>query len=88
MRVDYIQPLRFFFLKKNFFAGCLPDRALGKENTKKNKKKLFAGCLEERHSAKKIWKKIKKSLPGASDMAPGKEIIKKKLKKSLPGVSR
>jgi hypothetical protein len=27
------------FLKK-FFAGCLPDRALGKENTKKNKKTL------------------------------------------------
>jgi hypothetical protein len=33
----------FFIFLKKFFAGCRPDRALGKENTKKNKKNSLPG---------------------------------------------
>jgi hypothetical protein len=64
-------PANKLYKKIKIFAGCLADTALGKENTKKNKK-LFVECPRCAAPGKENLKKIKKSLPGASDIAPGK----------------
>jgi hypothetical protein len=42
---------------RNSSCSKFPERALGKENTKKNKK-LFAGCLGSVTPGKEIIKKI------------------------------
>ena len=57
---------------KKLFAGCPRGATPGKEIIKKNKK-IFAGCLPGTAPGKEnLKKKLKKSLPGSSDMAPGK----------------
>jgi hypothetical protein len=58
--------------KRKIFAGCLADTALGKENTKKKLKTLCRVPTLCGTRQRKFEKIIKKSLPGTSDMAPGK----------------
>ena len=57
---------------KKLFAACPRGATPNKEIIKKNKK-IFTGCLPGTAPGKEnLKKKLKKSLPGASDMAPGK----------------
>jgi hypothetical protein len=69
----------FYFFLKIFFAGCRPDRALGKRNTKKIKKTL---CRVPRGATpgKEIIKKIKNLCRVPPGRALGKEKLEKKLK--------
>jgi hypothetical protein len=70
-----------FFLKN--FAGCRPDRALGKENTKKVKNSL-SGVATVQHPANKLYKKRKIFAGCLADTALGKENTKKKLFAGCP----